>query len=55
MVNVGANNPNARLTEAIVREIRQSTETSTILGVRYGVDPDTIINIRNRKRWKNVP
>lgn len=44
----------AKLTEAAVREIRASTEPSTVLGPRYGVVPSRIRSIRRGEGWKHV-
>ena len=50
----GAKNGNAKITEDDVRAIRKSTETTYVLGERYGLHPSTIGNIRNRKKWAHV-
>ena len=41
-----------KLTWVQVREIRASTESSRVLGNRYGVSNTNIKNIRNNKAWK---
>jgi len=50
----GSKNGSAILSEDIVREIRKSKETPTILGNRYGVTRGLIWRIRTRKAWKHV-
>jgi Autographiviridae endonuclease len=44
----------AKLTEAIVREIRTSPDTGRALAKRFGVPFQTISNVRRRKSWKHV-
>lgn len=44
----------ANFTEADVRAIRASTESSTVIAERYGVHRTSIIKIRSRKTWKHV-
>ena len=39
-------NPRAKLTCEQVSAIKNSTETSTVLGKRFGVDPSTILKVR---------
>ena len=41
----------ARLTWAIVREIRSSSETANALGRRYGVSGNTVKRARNYETW----
>jgi hypothetical protein len=50
----GSKNGCAILNEDIVRKIRKSKETPTILGNRYGVSRGLIWRIRTRKAWKHV-
>lgn len=50
----GQTHPNAKLTEAAVREIRASKETSHALGRKYGVSHSLIVNVRQRKAWRHV-
>jgi hypothetical protein len=47
----GEAHPNARLTEARVREIRADSGTCTALGEKYGVSRSTIDLVRRRKVW----
>ncbi len=59
MVTKGRSRPgearwNARLTEADVRAIRKSSESSTSLSETYGVTSRTINKIRSRTRWGHV-
>jgi hypothetical protein len=44
----------AKLTEADVLAIRQSPETLTALGRRYGVTIQSIQAIRQRKSWRHI-
>lgn len=44
----------AKLTEAKVREIKASTESTVVLGKRYGVTPAAITHIRSGRNWKHV-
>jgi hypothetical protein len=51
----GERSPNAKLTEAAVREIRASSDSDGVLGQRYGVTRSTIFAIRSRRNWKHIP
>lgn len=44
----------AKLTEAQVLEIRQSSEPVKVLCKRYGVSKGTICNIRNHHTWRDL-
>lgn len=50
----GESHPQAKLTVQSVREIRASTETSTILARRYGVSLTTLCNAREGKTWRHL-
>jgi hypothetical protein len=52
----GANNRNAKLTEAMVRQIRIEIATSSqrVLAAKYGVSRRYIGTIVARKRWKHI-
>lgn len=52
--NAGERNKSAKLTEAEVKAIRDSTEGVVACAKRYGVSIFTISAIRNRKRWRCV-
>lgn len=43
-----------KLTREQVREIKASSETSTVLGARYGVSDSNIRQIRRGKSWKDI-
>lgn len=43
-----------KLTETIVREIRDSKDSSRKLAIKYDVSQPTILDIINRKTWKHV-
>lgn len=50
----GESNPNARLTEADIRTIRERIAAGHVqraIARDYGVDPTLITMIRNGKRW----
>jgi hypothetical protein len=52
---IGEAHPNAKLTEADVREIRSSSSDDHLwLARRYGVTPSHINNIRARRVWRHV-
>ena len=42
------------LTEQDVRYIRESTETSAALAIKYNVSQQTLCDIRKRRSWKHV-
>lgn len=50
----GAKNAWAKLTEQDVIEIRKSTETGTVLAIKYKLDATSISDIRRRKTWKHI-
>lgn len=52
--NVGARNPNSRLTDENITEIRASRESHATLASRFGVAHTTIRNIRAGESWKHV-
>ncbi len=50
----GSANPNSKLTEAAVREIRESREVSVAqLAKYYGVSKITIYKVLSGERWKS--
>lgn len=56
---VGEQNPNATMTEAIVRKIRKAQHlrnllTDKQLAKRYGITPKAVKDVMARKRWKHV-
>jgi len=51
----GTDHPKAKLTEADVYAIRQSTLSQRFLATRYGVCGDAIRRIRTREGWKHLP
>lgn len=53
----GTGNPNSKLTDDQVREIRANAEklSNRALAEKYSVSCCTISDIRRRKRWLNVP
>lgn len=44
----------AKLTDDIVRQIRDSTLGSTLLGRQLGVSKSTILRVRSGKTWRHV-
>jgi hypothetical protein len=52
--NPGSNNPNAKLTEADVVEIRKDPRSNSEVAVSYGVTRSTVWYIRSRKAWAHV-
>jgi hypothetical protein len=50
----GQGNVNARLTEADVGHILSSKDSSTVLGLVYGVTDSTVRGIRRRETWRHV-
>lgn len=54
-VPVGEKNGGAKLRAEDVYVIRGSTESSTVLGRRYGVHPSTISSIKRRFLWADLP
>lgn len=55
--NTGENNPNSKLTEDNVRDIRkrlQNGETGSSIAKLYSVGKGSISEIKNFKRWTNV-
>lgn len=44
----------SRLTEADVRAIRASADSSRVVGLRYGINDSVIRMIRRRVRWQHV-
>jgi hypothetical protein len=50
----GMDATNRKVTEDDVRAIRASAETHAALGRHYGMTPEGIAAIRNRKNWKHV-
>lgn len=53
-LKLGRHGNNQKLTEADVKLIRGSSESSASLASRYGVTDVTIRNIRKRKTWRNL-
>lgn len=51
---VGVKHPMAKLNDAIVREIRASPESASVLAARYGVTRTTIYSIRHRRIWTHI-
>ena len=51
---IGVKHGRVRLTEDDVREIRASREKRRVLAARFGIAPQTVWDIRRRKRWKHV-
>lgn len=54
-VRHGSKHPRARLTEALVLEIRASSESDSVWAKRLGVYATTIRDARRGAKWKRVP
>jgi 5-methylcytosine-specific restriction endonuclease McrA len=54
MSNPGENNPNSKLTDIQVLEIRASNKTQVVLAKEYGVAQPTISSIIRRKLWSHI-
>lgn len=55
--NLGVKNPQAKLTEATVRLIREDLKTTMILkdiGKKYGVSRQIVSDIKHGRRWSHV-
>lgn len=46
--------PTAKLTDALVVEIRKSKESALIMAKRYGVHLSVITHVKERRSWKHV-
>jgi hypothetical protein len=44
----------AKLTDEVVRAIRQSTESARVLGERFGVSKATVKDVRKRRTWRHI-
>lgn len=51
---IGMNNHNSKLTDNLVRYIRQSKKSNYMLAKELNVDPSTIRDARNKKTWRHV-
>lgn len=51
---IGVRSGTAKLSEADIRDIRNSTLPQSSLAMRYGVNQSTISRIRTRLRWKEL-
>lgn len=52
--SVGEKHGMSKLNEAIVREIRTSTERGVVLAKKFGVTPTTICDVKKRRIWDHV-
>ena len=52
--SLGADHPNAKLTESAVREIRKTPNGTRGLAAKYGVDRSLIWMIRKCKGWEHI-
>lgn len=50
----GESHPKSKLSNAIIKQIRESTESHFALSSRYGVKPQTIKDIWKGRTWKHV-
>jgi Autographiviridae endonuclease len=51
----GSRHVNAKLTESQALKIKYSSEPNTVLGLRYGVSPGLVGNIKHSRGWKHLP
>jgi hypothetical protein len=51
---MGASNPNARLSDEIIREIRRTPGPRRPIAERFGIALTTVSDIRTGKRWRHV-
>ena len=51
---IGVNNHNSKLTDDLIRYIRQSKKSNYMLAKELNVDPSTIRDARNKKTWRHV-
>lgn len=54
-VRHGSRHPRAKLTEALVIELRASAESDAVWAERMGMHPSNIRDARIGKKWKRVP
>ncbi len=50
----GEENGKSKLTEAIVREIRTSTNTLVALARKFGINRRTVWSVQSRKTWRHI-
>jgi len=50
----GEGNPNARLTENTVREIRAAPGKQRTIAAKYGITHGMVSMIKNRKKWRHL-
>jgi hypothetical protein len=50
----GQDHPRAKLTDAVVREIRSGDEDARVLSQRHGVKPQTIRSARSGRTWRHL-
>ncbi len=50
----GSKNPNAKLTESLVREIRNAEGNQREIGARFGINKSTVSRIKRREHWPHV-
>lgn len=50
----GEQHPNAKLTDDIVRAVRQSGASSRVLAQRFGVERSAIKAVRSHRTWRHV-
>jgi hypothetical protein len=50
----GESNGNAKLTEADIPTIRADKRIQRVIAAEYGVSPQHIERIKNRKTWKHI-
>ena len=54
LVNQGAKNPSAKLSEIEAKYILDSNESVAVLADRFGVGKTTVYDIKRRRKWKHL-
>lgn len=50
----GESNPQSKLTDSLVIEIRRSTSTHREIALRYGISMSQVWVIKHRKNWRHI-
>lgn len=50
----GSDHPSAKLSDVLIREIRNATGTLKEIGARFSIHFSTVSNIRSRKTWSHI-
>lgn len=52
--HLGEKHGMSKVTAEIVKEIRASEESGTVLAAKFGIKPTTVCDIRKRRTWKHL-